>query len=217
MINTGFNATVIRSQMGALRLSYQAICKLLTADLEATLIVPVSNEWACQEAVDFWKAFSNTVTRLVDESIYENYKNMFATLNSSVSAWAQTTGNRGAWSNETLTKSGSKLNTGLIQENLLGVRGINGEKVKSICDNTFNSVISSCKVSVNGAKAAVTALGFIDRDKTQVNAICKGLDNMLEAIITVIKQVQASLNEEVAKCDTKYGTLVTEVSGAYGA
>lgn len=217
MINTGFNATVIRTQMGALRLSYQGICKLLTMDLEATLIAPVANEWACQEAIDFWNAFSNTVTRLVDESIFENYKNMFTTLNSSASAWAQTTGNKGAWSDETLTKSGSKLNTGLIQESILGVRGINGEKVKEICDNSFDSVISSCKVSVSTAKAAVTALGFIDKDKTQVNAICRGLDNMLQSIIDVIKQVQNNLNEEVAKCDAKYGTLVTEVSGAYGA
>lgn len=218
-INSGFNNQQIKTQMEAIQASYDKVAKALSDDFKGGLVDKVAEYWACQEAVDFWKSFAETVEKLIETAIFGTYDNLFKTINSCAHAWAETTGKGSVWSeNEVkLKKYNAKLNTSSIKENIGNDRGINGKQVQTIADAAFTEALNSTKTAIQAAADAIDSTGFIDEQKAQMNAVKNGLNSLLTAINDAISKLKEQLSTSVEQCVTKYGDTAGSVAGAYGA
>lgn len=215
-LTMGYNPQNVTNSINKVKNAYENLITAIGNHAQSYIVDKVANQWACQEAVEFFKKFKDVIEKL-NIDVDNTFETVVNSMKSAATAWAQaTSGPWGAVGSMTilpLFKKNKKINIGLIKEkDADGNVGIN-PAVEGICKEGFNKIMQEAAAAVKEASDAVQNSGFIDSKNQQslYNSL-KIIENRINnAVINISHESKVYINNSV----DKYQTVSKKVSNAF--
>ena len=182
------------------------ILTYLVDDIQKNFVNPMSENWVCKEAQDFFNNFKEKDEQLatrVNTRLHEFYE----TMRDASDTWAQQTGGRSIarWTQNYVPN----IDVSNFKEQVNGIRGINMKNVPEIM-NTFNVIIDKTKEEMRQIKELTQNVPFLGADQQEK------LVQLIEIIALDISDSIASFRDEtqmiINDTLTKYGDTAAMVS-----
>jgi len=212
-LTTGFNPDEIRSSIGKVNDAYANLCTVLGSDFQNKFISLMSQNWACQEAQNFFNNAVNPTMTDIRKSIDTIFESVVTAMDSAAYNWAMQTGNDGVYTRSSYNRYGQSIDVSIIRENINGVRGIN-EACMSEGEAVLQTIVSKSSMALDDAINGVSVSGFIggDQQASLTNALEKIKSNIETSITNLTSELKSAVDETIAK----YSNTGVNVSSAFG-
>ncbi len=180
----------------------------LTDDMQKNFVDPMSENWVCKEAQDFFANFKEKDEQLanrVNTRLHEFYE----TFMDAARIWAEKTGGSagGSWNNDGFVP---KIDISNIKEQYNGVRGINMKNVPEIMQ-ALTTIADKTKDDMRQVREITERVPFLGGDQQEklialIEAITMDISDSVTFFVSTAQMV-------IKDTLTKYGDTAAMVSG----
>ena len=210
-LSSGFNPVLVTNAINGVNKAHAALMRTLVDGVNNQFITPMSNSWACQEAVDFFKEFKTSMDDLVSKAD-STLQSVVDTMNQGGVNWANKTGNAGAYSKVSFTNYSGRVSVDAVKENIGDVRGVDPAAARSALV-TFASLGMNADAALSTAVNAVASCGFLGGSQ-QAN-ITASLNKIKKDIKETFDSYTNQTKEHVNDTIDKYGEMETKTADTF--
>ena len=208
----GYNHSDVLAVVEEMRWHCANVLDYLTVDMQKNFINPMSENWVCKEAQEFFVNFKEKDEQLavrVNTRLHEFYE----TMRSATEAWAKQTGgySLGSWDNSLV-----QLDVSNFKEQYNGVRGINMKNVPEIM-NTFTAIIDKTKDDMQKVREITQRVPFLGGDQqekliTLIEAITMEISDYVTYLVS---ETQMAIKDTLAKYGDTAAMVSNKLSDSY--
>lgn len=219
-LSTGFNGDAAKDLLIKLNNNYGQFLLSSYSDVVQKYITPISENWASEEAYDF---FNQTFAPEMNK-IYSDASEMYFTINETVNIagteWANFTGNPDAFKNIELDLFATNNNKAELtteievikKENASGAKGINIQEVQNltkILDDCFSTAISTLE-ELRGYVSNTEFLGG-----GQSEELMNSLETLKKNISSSLEKIKGTMNQKVFETIANYSNLQKNTENSF--
>ena len=210
-ISSGFNSTKVTAAINGINKAHASLMRVLVDGVNNQVVTPMSNAWACQNAVDFFQEFKTRMDELVQKSD-STLQSVVDTLNQAGINWAAKTGNEGAFSKIPFTNYSGRISVDSIKENINDDRGADPAATRSTLA-VFQALTMNADSSLTLVANAVRECGFLGGAQqanltASINTIKKDIKETFDSLLSQSKE---KINESIEQ----YGELEAKTAETF--
>lgn len=220
-LTTGFNPDEISGCLSRIASSYANLIHALHSTTQSVFVDKMAESWACKGAQDTMAIFKENFDSLINmvndvftkEPMGSEDAGIYPAIRENGKAWANITGNDGAFTPTDIQKQSVSMDVSNMLENIGGVRGVNKEQADSAISALKSVVLVECDNAVDQAKQAVQQCGFIGNG--QAESLCAALNRIGEKIHNDIDSQVQEITNAVNQTLEKYQNKSKEIADAF--
>ena len=206
----GFNPSNCFACLNELKLAYLELYNALNNQIQNLIFNPLSDKWACEQAVEFFQSAREVIGNTVNNYINPSFEKIVGTINNTSINFAIST--KTDFSGIYFETNSSNLNIDNVKEVLDNKKGIDLISVRDSVKNGFETISVSIDNAINRAKnAIVTYKGFYGEFVIEQDAIYNLLDAILLKTGELITYLKNMINNAVKATVSQYGYMMFSV------
>ena len=212
MALTGFNAGQVNNSISRIQAAYNAIAIALSTGSGQNLVTSMKDLWVCQEAIDFFTEYKSSLDSMLNDTT-DVFTTVVNVMNQNAAAWAEKTGNAGAYTYRNLTPNGDRVKIDAIQENINDTRGIDMESAGSTFTAAFDDILSTLTQATTAAQNAVESCGFLGG--SQEANLSGALGKIKSDMTMAFNNIKDAFTQAMATTLSNYGSLESSISASF--
>ena len=210
-LSSGFNPVVVTTAINGVNKAQASLMRVLVDGINTQFVTPMSHSWACQEAVDFFKTFKESIDDLVSRAD-STLQSVVDTMNQGGVNWANRTGNGAAFTKTVYTNYSKRISVDGIKENIDNVRGVDPASSKSALA-AFTALGTTADAALSLAVSAVANCGFLGGNQ-QAN-LTASLKKIREDIKTTFDSYTSQTKTHIDETIETYGKMETKTADTF--
>lgn len=200
----GFNANEVNSSIGNIIQAYNNLYNALYIDMQNIFINKLCNDWYGTDAIEFIAKVKTSSDSLLKE-VDEIFGSVEQAMNGAAQAWAEETGNIGAYTVRKLSANTGRINTSNAKENNGGIRGMR-INVASEARENLAKIKTYADQALTSARKAVEECGFLGGNQAS------SLQNSLSEIKNNVNKEFGQLSDDLENAIKSYLQSKTDLS-----
>lgn len=212
MALTGVNLGQVRNAIAKVMGDSNSVVSAMHS-ATSTFVEPMSQAWASEQAVEFFKAYKEVADNIIKETV-KVCKSVMDSMDSAASNWAALNGASYSKVNGNILEK--EVDVSSIKNNIGGTRGIDVNVATDLAKQQLGAIrerIAGYFDDVVGVLNANT--GFLDDNNQQTSALVSSVTSIGENIGNALLNLENQANTKINETVEAHGTFVSSVSSAF--